>query len=831
MADQSYPQNYQLFNNYSVKNLNVVVSIEGIDFDFGMVPTYTKIRYGDPDIFYGDPGLVYGGLRLLDDVKPWLMSESSLMLSQKLEPEQGRGSVSTLGLTFIDKDGYFTQLCARGVLLDELLGNKKVLVKLGYVQTSYPDDYFTVFRGYVSKCRLMAGKVSLELSDANMKRRQNIFFSNKTKLTAGINDSTLTIPVFDTERFFQQILGPDATYDSAISTFVQIEDEVIEYGPTGLAPTVITATLRGALGTTAVAHAIDSDVQAVVQIEDNVMDMALKLMLSGWNDFWLQNVSISSLGQTGDPDLGIIPNTFVIGVDALDEYGLAIGDYFTISGSVSGNNLSGRITAIGDANDFTNRLIYTDQTFTTESPALAVVVKFRSQFDTYPILCGLKLKSSDVDVAKHISIRDGFLSQSENSMRFVLNEQENGKDFIEKQLFVPIGLYSLTRFGRISAVITKPPIADERLTFINNTNILEPENISVERGLNMRRFFNEIQYNYDEFLLDKDNYSVVNVLLDTDSLNVFDQSSVLPIKARGLRSLLNAPILIDRRGNFLLSRYKDAAYEINLKVNWQAGTLIEAGDVVAIQDNGDLKIANLTTGERDLQTQLFEVIERNMDIKSGTVSLKLLSNIGYSVNDRFATISPSSVVGTGSTVDEIVLTPSFGQFFGSDEYKKYIDYIGLPVVVHDYAWTYSYEATIVGFDAVNPNIMMVSPSLGAAPIAGDIVDIGAYPNTTEPSDNQAYKTIHAFIDPTLTVVTGTSTTVFDVSLADAAKVTPGLPILIHNTDYSILSEEVNVLSVVGTTITLETPIAFTPAAGQLVELVGFIDGGGPYRII
>lgn len=201
MAGQSYPEKYQLFNDYDVKNLNVVVCIEGLDICFGMVPTYTKIRYGDPDLDYGDPGLVYGGLRLLDDVKPWLSTESNLTISQKLEPEQGRGSVSTLGLTFIDKDGYFTQLCSPGVLLDELLGNKKVTVKLGYVQTSYPDDYFTIFRGYVSKTRLSPTKVMLELSDANIKRRQNVFFSQKTKLTADIDNATFSIPVETTERF------------------------------------------------------------------------------------------------------------------------------------------------------------------------------------------------------------------------------------------------------------------------------------------------------------------------------------------------------------------------------------------------------------------------------------------------------------------------------------------------------------------------------------------------------------------------------------------------------------------------------------------------------
>lgn len=830
MAEQSYSTNYSLFNNFSVKNLNVVVCIEGLDVCFSLVATYKRVHYGDPGVLYGDPGLVYGGLVLDSTVQPLLSIESSLMLSQKVEPEQGRGSVSTLSLTFIDKDGYFSKLCSPGIILDELLANKKVTVKLGYIQTSYPDDYFTIFRGYITKTRLQPAKVTFELSDPSSKRRQYVFFSQKTTLTSAINSSTLTIPVATTERFFDHILGPDGTYDPAIRTFLQIEDELIEYGPGDVLPTSVTATARGALFTTAAAHDSGTDVQTVVQIEDHLIDMALKVMLSGWNGYWLTDVSVASIVQTNDPDQGLVSNAFVIDEDNVDTNGLAIGDYFNISGSTMGNDGVGRITSIGAQNDLPNRIIFTDKTFTVESPATGVAVSFRSQYDTYPVECGLQLLASDVDVQRHVDIKNNFLSQSENTMRFLLNDQETGKEFIENQIFLPPGLYAITRFGKMSVAITKPPIADERLSILNTDSVLSPENIQIERATNTRRFYNEIQYNYNEQQLQKDAYGSVEIKLDTDSLIRFDQVSTLPVKARGLRTDLNAETLIDRRGSFILSRYKNAAYEITMSVNWKAGSIIEAGDVVAIQDDGGLKIANLLTGVRDLGTQLFEVIERNMDIKSGIVQLKLLSNLGYLVTDRFATISPSSIVGSGSTSTKIVLTPSYGEAFGSDEYKKYIDFIGLPVVVHDYNWTYEFSGTIVGFQSGSPNNMVVS-DLGYTPIAGDIVDIAMYPDTTDPLDNQAYKQIFEFIDPTLSVVTGTSPTVFDVSAPDAAKAVVGQAVFLHNEDYSIYSPEVNVLSIVGTTITVDSSLGFTPDNTFKVELVGFHDGGGPYRII
>jgi hypothetical protein len=267
-----------------------------------------------------------------------------------------------------------------------------------------------------------------------------------------------------------------------------------------------------------------------------------------------------------------------------------------------------------------------------------------------------------------------------------------------------------------------------------------------------------------------------------------------------------------------------------MTVNWQAGSLIEAGDVVAVKDDGELRIANLATGDRNLETQLFEVIERTMDLKNGTVKLTLLSNVGYQANDRFATISPSSDVVAGGTTSRIPITESYGNT--SNEWKKWEEFVGLPIQVHDYAWTYYYESTLVGFDPVDPNVLLVSPPLGAAPVAGDIVDIVPYPATDpDPNTNQLYKLLHAHLSPSIAVVSGTSQTVFDVSLSDAAVMNEGQLILIHNDDYTVFSDEVEVTSIVGTQITVATALGFTPASGQTVELVGFKDGGGPYRVL
>jgi hypothetical protein len=72
--------------------------------------------------------------------------------------------------------------------------------------------------------------------------------------------------------------------------------------------------------------------------------------------------------------------------------------------------------------------------------------------------------------------------------------------------------------------------------------------------------------------------------------------------------------------------------------------------------------------------------------------------------------------------------------------------------------------------------------------------------------------------------------VINLSAPDAAKCTAGQFVIVRNTDWSVASDEIKIQSVGATSITLSEALAFTPPAGYFVDLIGFIDGGGPYRI-
>lgn len=829
---------YELFNASSTKNIAVVVCIEGLPFCFANRAVYSKVKYGDPGLVYGLPGLVYGALRKVDDVYDYLsLDQSSLNLQQVIEPEQGRSSISTLNLSFIDKNGLLTQVITPGIFLDDILG-KPVQVYLGYQEISYPQDYLTIFRGFITSVRSMPGMVTIGLSDANTKKRQNLFFTQTTRLTAAINNSVTTIPVVKTAGFYQQILGPDGAYSTDIKTYIKIDDEIIEYPATGISGNSFTPVVRAARGTLAASHSIDADVSNHIEIVGQAIDIALKLMLSGWNGPYVTGVVPQSVVNTLIGGFGSIANsiTFPQDVDVEEEYGLTVGDYCSMSGSAApANNFTNRrITQIISVSTLSkNRIIVVDGAALTSETSTTGTVSFRSRYDVYPIVCGSKIRPSEVDVAGHLSLRNQFLGGADNNYRFFISGEEAGKSFIEAQLFLPIGCYTLTRQGRISVNITKPPLAQASIVELNKSNILNPNNLRPERATNSRTFFNDIGFVYDYD--DEGTPHSVLRFIDSDSLTIIGLASLLKIEARGMHSDLSSDInqTIQRRAQFLLSRYKNAAVILMVDTTYGAGNQIEAGDVVAV-NGADLFISNFLTGDREFGIQLFEVVDRKLNIATGVTSLKLVSGVGADITDRFATISPSSVIGIGSSTTQVRVVDSFTAAqpaFPGQESLKWVDFLGLPITIHSEDYSVVQSTRLVSIDPIDPNLINVDPPLGVAPVAGQIMEIADYPTSNDLSEDQAYKQRFLHINPTLTVVLGLSTTQFTVSAPDAAKLFANARVRVHNASYSIDSGDQVVLSVAGVTVTLKAAMTFTPAAGQKVDIVGYPDLGGGYRWI
>jgi hypothetical protein len=278
-----------------------------------------------------------------------------------------------------------------------------------------------------------------------------------------------------------------------------------------------------------------------------------------------------------------------------------------------------------------------------------------------------------------------------------------------------------------------------------------------------------------------------------------------------------------------LGRYRfGAEYLEGVQTLFKSGFNVEPGDLVLI-DFDQLQISNTLDGNREKPSKFFEVLNKTLDLKTGQVDLVLLDT-NFDSNERYGLISPSSLLDAGSTTTYLIITDSFGELFPGDEKKKWEDYIGLPIQIHDENYTSVQTATLLGFDPSDPYKMNISV-IGSAPPAGYIVDIVDYSTSTDRNTNALYKQIHAHFSPLVAIVTGISGTSFTVGAGDVGKFFVGSPVIVHNDDFSIVSPEVTVTDITGTTITVDETLGFTPALGQSVQLIGFPDFDFPYRWI
>ncbi len=840
------PDNFQRFLNLNSKNVNIVARIDGLEDILASDIVGTRIRYGD-GTYYGETvdgvPLRYGGLRPWTSpaggtVQPLLdVQNSSLTITQAVEQEQGRSSISTLALTFLDDDGYMTEVITPNVILPGDILGRYVEVFLGFKETSYPEDYWRVFAGRVQGVSAVGKRITLQLADPNLKRRREIFYIATTALASGITDSAGVIPVLSNSDFHNQILGPDGAVDPDVATYIQIDDEVIEYNRQAFGADQFTnvpsgaVVTRGARGTTAVAHDAGAPVSARIEIAGNPITLALKIMLSGWNGPYETGVVIRSIVFTGDPDLGSVPGAITLDptVDAVLDLGLSIGDYITISGDANpSNNTTVIITGFDAVNDLPNRLIQTDDLSLISSFPTTAVAALRSQYDTLPLGCGMRMYPWEVDVESHVYARETFLSAEQMAFYFIETER-NGKNFIEMQLYLPVGAYALTRYGTCAVKVTNPPISGTVLPELNWTDIVNPAGIKEERGISNRNFFNEITFEYNRN--DQGNYDRTIKFIDADSIEQIGVISVLPITSSGTHSNLTSDSTITRRAQRFIDRYKRGAIMITAQVTLKGGVLIETGDIILLRDNGQLKIPDIETGQKNLGVQLLEVKQKNFNMAQMSMSLVLLGGLGFNILDRFATWGPSSQCsGVGSTTTNIRILPSYGRTYGLDEWRKWERYLGTRIRVHNATFTQDAETVLLALGGSNPNNLVVFPALPFTPDASHIVDLAPYSTSSSQNVDELAKLSHVFWSRSAPVVTGVSGTEFTVGSSDAQYFLEGYPLEVHKSDWSVNSPEVTIVTVVGTTITCG-PLGFTPDSTYRCELLAFNDGRVAYRWI
>lgn len=852
MATTNYPEKYLQYNQQLSKQLAIVMIIEGIPYTFGISDTFEIIRWGTSGLIWGLPGLVWGGLKKIGGpngvggVKPYIVLDPSMTIQQRIEPEQGRGNIGTLQMTLIDYNGEVSFMIAPGNMVNEIMTSKQTTIYIGFQQTSFPQDYVILYRGYITSLDTPPGIVRFQISDGTMKSRQPICNTPTTNLDGGIDDTQTTITVLSTDGFYSHILGPDGTYSDTVHTYIKIDDEIMEYDSSGILNSTQFSVTRGALGTVPSTHDTDAVVSNSFQIGQNIpdgginfIDASLQLMLSGWNGPCDTDLDLNSCGvDLGDLDGFVLGLEGGLQMDAFLTLGLTVGDYFYVTGATDPlNDIEGRITGFAeDLNGFTN-IVLVDTPFNSYEFPTNATISFRSQYDVLPVLAGSKCRMRDVDTITWQQIRRNYFQATIYHIAMYYDAPVFVKDTISQDFMLPMGCYQISRFGRISVSVTKPPLpgSGQNIVQLDFTNILDPDKVHVTRSTNSRCFYNQISYEYD-YSPTTQEFSTISYFLNPLSAENFNQILTLPIQAKALHSTFGSGSVASQRGRALLTRYQNVAIILELTVNWSVGSLIEVSDIVLIVDNGNLKIMNFATGIRNIGSQLFEVIDRQYNVTQGNVKLRVLSGLGFDINSRFGLISPSTQLADGGTTTSLRLMPSYGQSTIAGELAKWTPYFGLPIVVHNRTYTDVGTATLVGLDPLDPTALQITPALSFLPGTGYFLEIANYPTGTDKTENSQYKALYTYLTPTIDITSGASPTQFDIGVGDVSKLTVGNTVIVRKADWSEYSQEVTLTDVTGTTLTVDpalkdslTNSPITPDNTWVLEGIGFHDHTGYYR--
>lgn len=644
----------------------------------------------------------------------------------------------------------------------------------------------------------------------------------------------LATSTIDTEY----VLSPTSTFiplentfgllfpEDILTTFVVIEDEVIEY--TSINGDTLEGCIRGSRKTIAVEHELDNEAGSFYVLEEDTIPLMLKLLFSGENQFFTEDLDILHFNINKPTE--IVQNAIIFThPDIQFRYGLTEGDKVVTTGSVIGaNNVSRTILSFGTF-DGTSYILVDGAALVDESDT-AATISFESQYRTMTqAQTGCNVSPEQVDTERFIFWQD-LLGDTFPVYRFELFDSINAKEFIDKQLAFPAALYSVPRKGRISLQYSLPPLALEDIVRLDLSNVLNPEKLEIANNIN-KYFYNTVEYkhNYDAI---KNKYFRRNFRISQDSFERIKNVGVkkLVIEAQGMRKDLGADEVITTQSRRIINRYRFGAERIEgVQVSYKVGMTIEVADAVLV-DGESLRLVDTSRGDRLFAPRLFEVIDKEWDYIQGKVKLDLL-DVGLSVDGRFGVMGPSSFIASGSTTTEIRIKRSFGTGENDLEIEKWPPYVGEKIQIRHDDYDFFEEVTIESILESRNDTLVISPPLSIVPPEGYVVDMPDY--SGDAREKGTWKNLHCYVGPVADVVTGISDTQFTVSVADATLFFAGAFARVHDPDFSTRnSERIEVIDITGVTVTMKESLGFTPLAGDECRPIGFSDDSGlPYNYI
>ena len=793
---------------------NIILEIEGLSVIFGAQAIYRQPLFDeDPPLEFDD--VLFFDTAVIDpDSRDYIsLKKTSKNITQQVLVDKGSSSsVSRMNVELVDKDGEITKLLEFGNEIPDVLG-ARAKVFLNFVGGSHPEGSIRVFTGYIDEYSAQAGIITIGVTSSENLKRQKIFTQFQTEITAGIDDVVTTIPLAAT-------IGLLPTQD-AVTSYIQVEDELMEITSIGASYVDV---VRGALTTTQVAHDISSEAISFYRMEGSPIDLALKMLMSNTGNTTYTNDSVELKNFAYiDSSLTLSNAIKFSNLDIENELNLIAGDFITTSGAANGaNNGTFTITGFGIVDDGSYVLV-DSAAFVVEIDTSSTI-EFNSQYNTLATGCGLI--PDEVDVAQHEKINTLF-STGFVDYDFYIRDTVDAKDFIDKELYRPMGLYSIMRNSRTSVNVTAPPLSADITPVLNNDNIQNTGKLSIKRNTH-KYFYNEYVYKYNESISEDGKFLSGNILINQTSKNrIRAGNQPFLVESKGLRRSTATTQSVLRLQNRLNDRYQFGAGEIKgIELLYKDGFNIEVGDTV-LYSSEDSQIPNLENGTRKLTPKLYEVVNRTFSFNK-SVKIDILET-SFLVNTRVGVFTPSSFTGATTSLTSIPLKLSFDTCEYDKDTDKWQEFVGEKIRIRseDYS-TYDETTTITGIDQNNTSNILVD-ALSSAPPENSIVEVILYDDTS--ADNESdYKLRFTYNGAQVVIDTVTDASNFTV--LDATNLFIGASIQVHSEDYARDSfeddSEIKILNIVGNAITLNSALDFIPISGDFVEQTVFGDEGFGY---
>lgn len=786
---------------------NLILEIDGIPIIFGSQDISKVWKFND-GFEFDTPNLRFDTPFPDPNSRDYInLEKTSKNISQQVLPDKkGTSSTLSLDIALIDFNGEVTELFKAGNNVEDIIG-QRASTYIGFKQGAHPTDSIPLLDGYIQMIKPVAGGYILTVAHSENKKRQNLFEPYTATLSAIIDDAVTVIPVSSTKQFIEPA--------DALTSYIQIDDEIMEVVSVDSA-TQFTV-VRSRLGTLAASHEGEVDIVSIYELIGDAIDLSLRLYLSGGDEYY-QTLSPTSFVQVNSE---LVDNSiFFQDISLEDDINVTVGDTINISGSVSND---GMYTILSIVNVSNGSYLTTVESLVFESPT-AATIDFKSLYNTLGEGCGLT--PFDVDIATHRN------EQSENSSSFPiytarLKEAISAKEFVDGELYYPAGLYSIMRSAKISCAFTKPPLVNEQSILFNSENILNIQNINVTRSVNSY-CYNEIAWRFDQSVKD-DAFKAGVLNVNPGAKERVDKTRhTLKIDSVGLRRNADTVSLIDRQTNRFYQRYQyGATLYAGIQVHFFDSWNLEVGDVIEFGGE-DVQIPDTNAGTTYTPRKYLEIINKQQNIETQVISFDCLET-GFDLNARFGVFSPASNITSNSSTTKLELELSYFTGQVVTERQKWQEFVGERIRVRSEDYSYDEITTILSLAPENDEVLNIE-ALPSAPLEGYVIEIPRYDESSADID-AIYKGRYTYANEQKVVASVVDSQVFD--LDDASNYKTGMLIQVKAENYANDTGDagVEILTVVGNTITLVEPLDFTPLAGYLVERLTFGDGNFVYKLI